>query len=120
MVTMFWSGQRVGQRVGQWDKVGQLATPPRPQPTTDARNDIVIHAARDRDTALATEEDRMGSAKRQRMDRPLNVRVPVELFEMVEAEADRREITRSVLVREALVENLERRGLWPVDEEPRK
>ena len=62
----------------------------------------------------------MGSAKRQRMDRPLNVRVPVELFEMVEAEADRREVTRSALVREALVENLERRGLWPVDEEPRK
>ena len=62
----------------------------------------------------------MGSAKRQRMDRPLNVRVPVELFEMVEAEADRREVTRSALVREALVENLERCGLWPVDEDPRK
>jgi len=54
------------------------------------------------------------------MDRPLNVRVPVELFEMVEAEADRREVTRSALVREALVENLERCGLWPVDEDPRK
>jgi hypothetical protein len=120
MVTTFWSGQRVGQRVGQWDKVGQLATPPRPQPTTDARHAIVIQAARDCDTASATEEDRMGSAKRQRMDRPLNVRVPVELFEMVEAEADRREVTRSALVREALVENLERCGLWPVDEDPRK